>query len=173
MAGTRALAELCGIGQTTVVEALRELQFSGVVERTERGIGTRPSHWRWTLTACAPLVDNPTQRTLSGAQAQAVRSAKPSQRTLPGALANALGSNYQDQEFTQGVSRSAELGPRDVVPPSMVGEHMAAVRSQHRASLARGLVAEDDPTTAKPPGPEWHIPDNPTAEDWAAWNAGA
>jgi hypothetical protein len=138
VAGTRGLADLCGVSQTTVVAAQRELEAAGIVERTERGIGTRPSRWRWVLapppTGATHPVDNDDQRATSGALANHDRSAKPPQRASTGALARQHRSNYQDQVYPR-VSADPDA-------PVDTGEIPARVAALRDALGGRGRDGE-------------------------------
>lgn len=137
-AGTRGLAALCGVSQGAVTATLRELEAAGVIERTERGLGSRPSRWRWLLapppTASAPLVDNGGQRVTTEAPAREDESANGSQRVTTKALARHHESNYQDQAYTRvdgaGCENEHELPPalRGGVDPAEVSAHVAELR---------------------------------------------
>lgn len=166
VAGTRGLAALCGVGQSTVVAALRELQQAGVVERTERGIGSRPSRWRWTLeapsTGSAQVVDNSTQRAGSGALTNGPRSAKADLRANTGALVNGLRSNYQDQVYPRVNSNSdavivAELLDESGAPPRPAPDEVAATVAAIRETLngRRGVASASaaPPSSEPPPAP--------------------
>ena len=133
-AGTRGLAALCGVSQPTVVATQRVLEAAGVIERAERGTGSRPSRWRWKLEpppVSAPPGDNPDQRATSKAPATNGESAKPIWRATSKAVALNLESEYQDQVYTRvtranGADLPAHL--RDGVDPEVVPERVAALR---------------------------------------------
>ena len=124
-AGTRALAALCGVSQPTVTATLRALQMSGVIECAERGIGTRPTRWRWTLAPPSPASaepgDNPVQRATSKALADSEKSAKPVQRANSKALARKMGTQLPGSGIYQGTDA-------DDVDPAAVAANVAALR---------------------------------------------
>lgn len=156
VAGTRGLAALCGVSPVTVIATQRDLEAAGVIERIERGIGTRPSRWRWVLeaspTGSTQAVDNVEQRDTSGALDEQDSNAKGSQRYTSCALAIQERSNYQDQVFT----RVRERDERDL-PPALRGatepELVAANVTSLRDALTGGRADrtnEVDPT-GRPP----------------------
>jgi hypothetical protein len=55
-ASTRNLASLCGVDAHTVTRAITDMTMAGLIERTKRGDGLRPSRYRFTV----PTVGNGT-----------------------------------------------------------------------------------------------------------------
>ena len=137
-AGTRGLAALCGVSHSTVTATQRELEAAGVIECAERGLGTRPTRWRWVLapppTASAPLVDNGDQRATSVTLDDHAGNAKGAQRATSVTLARHLGNNYQEPGIYQGdragCENEHELPPalRGGVDPAEVPAHVAELR---------------------------------------------
>lgn len=144
VAGTRGLSARCGVGLSTTTAALRELEVGGVIERTERGQGSRPSRWRWVLapppppppTGSAQGVDNLGPRTATGTPARAAENANGSRRTATGTPAFPYGNNYQDQEISR------------VCDPAEVPERVAELRERMggRSRQARHLGPPLAPT---------------------------
>lgn len=140
VAGTRGLAARCGVSQPTVLDTQRQLEAAGVIERTERGIGTRPSRWRWLLappstTGLPQGVDNNGQRSTSKAQGQGLAL-----KNLGLARNHESGSaqprkRNQDQGVNQGGGGCEQQPPeampahlRDATEPDAVPLHVAALR---------------------------------------------
>ena len=155
-AGTRGLAALCGVSNPTVTATLRGLMSAGIVERTERGIGTRPSRWRWVLapppTGLAQAVDNGTQRATSTTQANTLRAKSNRQRAKSDALACKSTTQNQDQGVNQGESAGCEheheLPPalRGGVDPSEVPERVAALREALGGRHALAQASQPPPS---------------------------
>ena len=166
VAGTRGLATLCGVSQPTVTATLRDLQAAGVIECTQRGIGSRPSRWRWTLSAPSTVAaqpgDNSTQRATSEALPPNQESANHDLRATSEALARNVESNYQDQVYPRVNSNSdavivERLLDESGVPPRPDPDAIAASVAAARESLngRRGVVsaAAAPPSSAPPPAP--------------------
>jgi hypothetical protein len=162
VAGTRGLAALCGVSQDIVVETQRELQAAGVIERAERGLGSRPSRWRWTLaapsTGSAQAVDNFGQRSTSRAVAQEEKSANGLQRSTSRAVALDEKSEYQDQVYPRVNSNSdavivAELLDESGAPPRPAPDEVAATVAAIRETLngRRGVASAAAPPSSEPP----------------------
>ena len=133
--GTRGLAAVCGIGKSTVTDALRELEGAGVIERAERGQGSRPSRWRWRLAApctpSAPPGDNPGPRTPAGTLETGPRYANGKSRTPAGTLAYPTGNNYQDQVYPRvnpNFENDLPAHLRDTTEPTEISHRVAALR---------------------------------------------
>jgi DNA-binding transcriptional MocR family regulator len=161
-AGTRGLAALCGVSHSTVTETLRDLQSAGVIECTERGLGSRPTRWRWRLeppcTPSAPPGDNGTPRAASVTPASDESNANGDLRTASVTLACGLGNNYQDQAYTRVPSHL-----REATDPAAIPERVAALR-EHLGG-PRGAGRSSSHFGAAPPR-------GPVLDDGDAWTTG-
>ena len=121
LAGARGIAAVCGVSHTTVIAAQRELQAAGVVERIEVGLGSRPSRWRWTLSApstgSAQVVDNPRQRATSVTPATHTSNAKPQQWCTSVTPVVQESNEYQDQVYPR-----VNLNPDAVIVERLLDE---------------------------------------------------
>ena len=129
-AGTRGLSAVCGVSQGTVTAAQRDLLKAGAVECTERGLGTRPSRWRWKLmppppaTALPHVGDNSGQRVMSGAQGRGLARQN-------AALARHIESGSaspRKRNQDQGVNQCENGRAHDLTEPAEIPEHVATLR---------------------------------------------
>lgn len=159
-AGTRGLAELLGLSPTTVTAALRDLQAGGIVEATERGIGTRPTRWRWmatpqrypngTQTGFAEGGDNTAQRATSVTQGEGLALPKNRQRARRGALACQESNETRTRVYKPGENGWGQ--PDALVAPDDVPAQVALLRQNldGRRGAACGAPPSVDVSSAPP-----------------------
>ena len=125
--GARSLAALCGVSHHTVIDTQRALEAAGVIERTERGLGSRPSRWRWRLEppppGSAPTGDNSSPRGTSATPAAQERNANGKQWCSTVTPVVQESNNYQDQAYTRVPEHLRETTAAEAVP-----ERVAALR---------------------------------------------
>ena len=160
VAGTRGLATVCGMSHSTVTAALRELEGGGVIERVQRGGGSRCSRWRWVLApppqryphGALEAVDNSDQRAKSVTLTVPESNAKPSQRAASVTPALLLRNDYQDQVYPRVSEADPPAHLRDGVDPDDVRERVTALREALGGH--RGGQRTPSHNGARPPVPD-------------------
>ena len=149
-ASTRGLVARCHLSAPTVTRALRDLQEAGVVEVTARGIGTRPTRWRWLLTppstGITHGVDDVGQRAISETLTNGQREKNVSLRVNPSALACKSTTQNQDQYLNQGAPTCNPRLP-EAADPAEISARVATLRDALNGGRT-GAVGRSVPTPA-------------------------
>jgi hypothetical protein len=175
-AGTRGLAKLLGLSQTTIVRAQHELESAGIVEGARRA-GSAPTRWHWKLrdpgasespgkrTASAQAGDNPPGRVASGARPDPfVNHSTPDSESFEAFSESPAEPNhrtYVNQESERGRpcgqpdERALPEHLRDGAEPDEIPERVAALRE--------ALVARPEPGESHHRAEAGHVTLDP---DW-------